>query len=624
MDAKTLLNDAIALHQAGRLDDAEARYRQVLARVPGQPDALHFLGLAAHQRGRHEEAVTLMDQALAQSPKYPACLSNRGNALLALGRVEEALAAFRAALKLKRDFPDAHRNLGNALLRTGAVDEAIASYRRALQLEPNGPEHHYNMGRACTVAGRHDDALRSYRRAVTLRPDYADALFNLGNVQQLVGDAAGALDSYRQVTMLRPGDPAAWNNLGAQLELGDRPAEAIDCYRRALALRPGFAEAHNNLGNALLMLGHTREAIASYREAIAANPRWAAAHNNLGNALQAAGQPDEALAAHDAALSLDPDCADARWNKAVALLLKGDFAAGWPLFEARFDLPRRPPAAPPGAGPAWRGEEPVAGRTILLHHEQGFGDTLQMLRYAPVLAARGARVVVLVPPPLLRVAATAPGVAAVTGQGNDLPAFDLHCPFMSLPLALGTTLDSIPADVPYLAAPADDQAEWAARLGPRSRPRVGLVWSGSTVHRNDRHRSLPLATLAPLLALPAEFHSLQTEYRERDLPLLAGNASLFDHAGELGDFAATAGLVGQLDLVITVDTAVAHLAGALGRPVWLLLPESGDYRWLLGRHDTPWYPTMRLYRQPAANDWDSVVVEVRAALGAWLEAATAG
>ncbi len=622
MNAQAQLKSALALHQAGRLDEAEGLYRQILTRVPEQPDALHFLGLAAHQRGRYADAVELMDRALRAVPAYAACHSNRGNALLALGRTEEAVAAFRQAIALKRDFADAHLNLGNALQRQGLADEAIASYRRALNLAPNSAETHYNLGRAYAAGGKPDDAIRSYRRAVALRPDYAEAYFNLGNVQQQAGDAAGALDSFRRVVALRPDDAAAHNNLGAQLELTDRPEEAMACYRRALELHPPFAEAHNNLGNVLLMLGRTDEAIASYRSAIAARPDWAAAHNNLGNALTSAGRLDEAIGCHDRALALDPDFADARWNKAVALLTKGDYPAGWRLFESRFELPGCPPAGLPGTGPHWQGGQPVAGRTILIRHEQGFGDTLQMLRYVPLLAARGARVLVLVPPPLARIAASVAGVAEVLNPAGPLPSFDLHCPCMSLPLAFGTTLDTIPMEVPYLSATAAARSAWLARLGPVTRPRIGLAWSGSTTHRNDRHRSVPLRTLHRLLDLPAEFHSLQKEYRERDLDLLAGEARLRDHAEELGDFADTAGLLEALDLVITVDTAVAHLAGALGRPVWLLLPETGDYRWLLGHADSPWYPTMRLFRQPAANDWESVARELAAALAAFLDGRT--
>ena len=618
VDAKTLMENALAQHQAGRLGDAESLYRQILARFPDHGDALHFLGLAAHQRGQHQEAVALMDRALRAAPNYAACHSNRGNALLALGRVEDAITSFRQAISLKRDLAEAHLNLGNALHVQGHPEEAIASYRRALRLTPNSAETHYNLGRVYQAQGKLDDALRSYRRATTLRPDYTEAHFSLGNVLQVTGAADDALASYQRVVTLQPGHAAAHNNLGAQFEAAGRLDEAMASYRRALALQPDFPEAHNNLGNVLLTMGHPGDAIASYSAAVAARPDYAAAHNNLGNALQATGRLDEAIASHDLALTLQPDFPDARWNKSFALLLKGDYAAGWPLFEARWELLGKHTGGQQFSQPRWRGDAPIAGRTLLVHHEQGLGDTLQMLRYAPMLADRGARVLLQVPPPLAAIAATVPGVAAIVRTDEPLPSFDLHCPCMSLPLAFHTTLATVPSAVPYLHADPAARAAWSTRLGPAKRRRVGLTWSGSAAHRNDRQRSLPFAQLLPLLAAEAGFHSLQREYRNGDAEQLAADGRVQDHAADLGDLAATAALIDQLDLVIAVDTAVAHLAGAMGKPVWLLLPAAPDYRWLLGRADTPWYPTMRLFRQPVAGDWNAVISAASDALGAFL------
>ncbi|MBL8200612.1 MAG: tetratricopeptide repeat protein [Chromatiales bacterium] len=623
LEARNALQAALAQHQAGRLAEAEALYRRILAGYPRHPDALHFLGLLAHQRGQHADAVALMDQALHEAPGHAACHSNRGNALLALGRPDEAVASFHQALALDRNFAEAHLNLGNALQQQGLPDEAIASYRRALRLKPQSAETHYNLGRVYEAQGKTADASRSYRRAVTLRPDYAEAHFNLGNVLQAAGQPQEAVASYQRAVTLKPDHAEAHNNLGAQLEITGRLDEAAASYRRALALRPDFPEAHNNLGNVLLAAGRPDEAIASYQAAIARRPDYAEAHNNLGNALQAAGRLDEAVRSHDRALGLRPDFPDARWNKSFALLLQGDFAAGWPLFEARWELLGNHPDVPVFDRPLWLGDAPLAGRTLLVHHEQGLGDTLQMLRYVPLLAARGARVVLQVPAALAALAATVPGVDAVVAPGTPLPPHDLHCPCMSLPLACGTTLSTIPAEVPYLSVPEVVRAAWQARLGDRSgQPRIGLAWSGSTAHRNDRQRSVALRDLLPLLATPAEFHSLQKEYRPDDQEQFAADGRLRDWSAALDDFADTAGLIGRLDLVIAVDTAVAHLAGALGKPVWLLLPAAPDYRWLLGRTDSPWYPTMRLFRQPAPGNpgdaWQPVLHELSAALATFL------
>ena len=614
-DARNALQAAVAQHQAGRLAEAEALYRRILASFPRHPDALHFMGLLAHQRGEHDAALALMDQALREAPAHAACHSNRGNTLLALGRLDEAVAGFTQAISIDRNLADAHINLGNALQQQGLIEDAVASYRRALRLNPQSAEIHYNLGRVYEAEGQLANATHSYRRAVALRPDYVEAQFNLGNVLQAAGQREEAIACYQRVLALKPDHAEAHNNLGAQFELAGQPEQAMASYGQALALRPVFPEAHNNLGNALLADGRTNEAIASYANAIAQRPDYAEAHNNLGNALQAAGRLDEALQSHDRALALKPDFPDARWNKAFALLLQGDFAAGWRLFESRWELPGNQSAAARFDRPLWLGDTPLAGKTLLVHHEQGLGDTLQMLRYVPLLAAQGARVVVQVPATLAALAATVTGVASVVTIGEPLPAHDLHCPCMSLPLACRTTLATIPAVVPYLAVPDAVGALWRTRLDDtrsdeRAGPRIGLAWSGSTAHRNDRQRSLALRQLLPLLDMRAEFHSLQKEYRPGEREQLGAHGRVRDWSASLDTLADTAGLIAQLDLVIAVDTAVAHLAGALGKPVWLLLPAAPDYRWLLDRSDSPWYPTMRLFRQHSAGDWESVLAAV--------------
>ncbi len=578
------LQAAIARHQASQFAEAEALYREVLARAPGHPDALHLLGLLAFHQGRNDAALELIGQALRFSPQHAPAHSNLGNALLAAGRTDEAIASFQRALALQPALAEAHSNLGNALRALGQLDEAVECYRQALALRPDFAEAHNNLGFALWELGRSDPALASIAAALRLRPDFPEAL----------------------------------NNQGLVLEAQGQPEAALASLDRALALRPDYVEALNNRGNALKALGRLDEAVGSYRQALALRPGYAEAHNNLGQALEASGRADLALPSFERALALRPDLAQARWNKSIALLLTGDFAAGWPLYEARWA------ALGPRAGrrefpvPLWLGDAPLAGRTLLLHHEQGLGDTLQMLRYVPLLAAQGVRVVLELPPPLARIAATVPGAALVITEGDALPPFDLHCPMLSLPLACGTTLGTVPREVPYLFVPHEAPAAWQDRLGPRTRPRVGLAWSGARGHRNDRQRSLPLAGLLPLLQSDADFVSLQTEYREADRALLGGLPNLRDCAPELGDFADTAGLIAQLDLVITVDTSVAHLAGALGRPVWLLLPYAPDYRWLLGREDSPWYPTMRLFRQPATGDWATVLDRVGGGLEARL------
>ena len=575
-----LLRSALEHHQAGRLREAEALYRQILAAVPQHPDALHMLGILAHQTGHNEAAVELIGRALRLTPAHAACHSNLGNALQALGRLDEAVTSFRRAVELDPALAQAHSNLGRALQAQGNLEEATDIFRQAIAINPDLAEAHNNLGYALAEQGLPEPAIQSLRRALALRPDFPEAL----------------------------------NNSGMVLESQGLPEEAIMALQHALALRPDYAEAHNNLGNALKALGRLDEAARSYRRALELQPDYAEAHNNLGQALQAQGLVEAALACFDTALALRPALAQAHWNKAIALLLSGDFAAGWPLYEWRWQALGPRVARRHFSEPLWLGETSLAGRTILLHHEQGLGDTLQMLRYVPVLAGLGARVVVEVPETLAAVAATASGSPTIVTEGTPLPPFDVQCPFMSLPLALKTTLASIPGTMPYLRAPAQAVLDWRDRLGERRRRRAGLVWSGAVGHRHDRQRSLPALQLLPLLELDVEFHSLQKEYRPGDLNVPALASRVRDWSGQLGNLAATAGLIEELDLVITVDTAVAHLAGALGKPVWLLLPFAPDYRWLLERTDSPWYPTMRLFRQPAFGNWEAVIGRVAATL----------
>lgn len=650
IDPRQLVQAGMAHHQAGRLPEAEALYRQVLASFPGNPDALHMLGLAAHHRGRHDLAVDLIRQAIRIAPHHASCYSNLGNALRAQGKLDEAIRSYRKALSLSPSLADAHQNLGNAFQAMGEFAEAIACHRQALALRPDHADGHYNLGNVLYASGDVVGAMASYRTALELRPDHVMAQNNLANALHAEGHLDEALRGYQRVLEIdanhaealnntglvlaqrhqpdeamavirralvaRPDYAEAWQNLGTQHEAKGDFMEALKCYEHALARKPEFATAHNNRGNALCALDRLDEAGASYERALALCPDMATVHCNLGNLWQARGDLDRAIACYDRMLELSPGSVDGCWNKAFALLLKGDFQAGWPLYEARWQFEEYIRASTPFDAPLWLGDVLLAGRTILLHHEQGLGDTLQMLRYVPVLAGQGARVLAEVPRALAAITATVPGIDGVVVQGEPRPSVDLHTPFMSLPLATATTIERIPCPMPYLFAPESARLAWRERLGPARRQRIGLAWSGAAKHSNDRRRSIALARLLPLLDADADFISVQNEYRAADQQLMAGTDRLRDVSGDLVDFAATAGLLAELDLLITVDTSVAHLAGGLGLPVWLLLPFAPDYRWLLRRADSPWYPCARLFRQPAFGDWESVVREVVAALAA--------
>jgi len=457
-------------------------------------------------------------------------------------------------------------------------------------------------------------ALECFDRAIALNPDFAEAHNNRGVILHARGRDVEALAAFDRVTALKPAFAEGHNNRGGALEALGRHDEALAAHERAIAFNPNYAVAHYNRGVALQSLGRYEEALNAFDRAAFIKPDYASAYNNLGSTLQVLGRYEEALAAHDRAIALNAANPEAWWNKSLLLLLTGRYEEGWRLYEWRWRLKEYLPLARQFAQPLWSGSEDIAGRTLLLHHEQGLGDTIQMLRYVPLLAAKGARILLEVPATLSALAGVLPGVAGVLQTGDVLPAFDLHCPFMSLPPAFKTGLETIPASMPYLKAPEGRVHLWKDRMGAKTRPRIGLVWSGGKTHKLDRLRSIPLATLLPLLERDAEFHSLQVEYRESDREILAKDGRLSDHSGEIKDFADTAALIEAMDLVIAVDTATAHLAGALGKPVWILLPYAPDFRWLRQREDSPWYPTARLFRQPAVNAWEPVIARLKAEL----------
>jgi Flp pilus assembly protein TadD len=464
-------------------------------------------------------------------------------------------------------------------------------------------------------AARLAEAVTFYRRALALHPGYVEAHQNLGSALSDLGQSDASIGCFRKALGLRPDYPMAHLNLGNALWAKGHADEAVAAYDRAIALQPDFAEAHTFRAIVLGEQGRTESAIAACRRALALRPGLPDAHNTLGNLLRATGRVAEAVGCYRRALVLMPDYPDAHFNLGMALLALGDFEAGWPAYEWRWRTPQMAAAARRFPKPQWRGEA-ARGQRLLIHAEQGLGDTLQFCRFVPLAAERGLRVVLEVPRPLVRLCATLPGYEVIVAAGEPLPEFDLHCPMASLPLALGTTLAMIPAAVPYLGTDAAAVAAWRQRL-PADGLRVGLVWAGNpSLDRParaamDRRRSLAPARLAGLLAVPGvRFVSLQ-----KDGPALPPGTPVLDMMADVRDFADTAALVANLDLVIAVDTAMAHLTGALGKPVWMLDRFDPDWRWLMGRRDSPWYPTMRIYRQPAPGDWESVLAEVARDLG---------
>ena len=500
-----------------------------------------------------------------------------------------------------------------ALHEAGQIAQARSIYRELLRASPRNADLLRLLGTAECQLGDLEAGARLLGEALEIAPDQPAAHYNRGNALKGLGRLEAAIASYDRAIALRPGDASAQLNRGVALfELG-RFAEALASGDRVITLRPDHADAHANRGNALMRLGRLDEAVASLDRAIALRPDRAEAFSSRGSALLELGRRDAARASFDRAIALDPGHARAHANKAQLDLLEGRFREGWASYEWRWKaIDGR--VKPAFATPPWLGQESLAGSTLLIHPEQGLGDFVQFCRYAPMARALGAGVVLQVPPPLVSLVATLPGGYNVIPQGQPLPRFDFHCPVMSLPRAFDTTLATIPAQVPYLFASAAKVAAWRTRLGPRRRPRVGIAWSGSAIHKNDRNRSIALAAFAPLLELPLEFHALQKEIRAQDTAFLAQAPRVRLHADALHDFSDTAALIAAMDLVISVDTSVAHVAGAMGRPVWILLPFVPDFRWMLDRADSPWYPTARLFRQASPGDWGRVIKGVAARL----------
>ncbi len=588
-----LLAEGMAHHSAGRLAEAEAAYRRVLDASTGHPDALHLLGVIALQVNKPAAAVELIGQAIRANPRSVVYHSNLGSALRRLGRLDEALAACRRALELDASFADGYNNLANVLLDKQLHAETADALRRLLSYRPALTEQRLMLARVLILDGRPAEAVEALEALLRLAPGSADAHVNLGVALRKLGRNDEAIATYRRGLELAPGNAALLSNLGSALDQQGRSVEAVDCYRQAIDHQPGFVDAHVNLSVSLRDLNRLDEAAAAAREAIRLKPDSAEAHTNLGH----------------------------------ARLLQGDLPEGFAEYEWRFRIADFPSPTRSFPVPAWDGG-PLDGLTLLVHDEQGVGDGINFLRYIPLLRERGARVIVECNTQLLRLFQSAPDVDTVVGRFAPLPAFDRHVSLLSVPHLMGTRLETVPAAVPYLRAEPELLARWAARLGPsgdgnpgdfpRDCPRdcrIGLVWAGSPGHRNDRNRSLALAALAPLGRVPGvRFYSVQKGPAAAQLATPVPGLAITDLSGEIGDFADTAAIVSHLDLVITVDTSVAHLAGALGRPVWVLLPFAPDWRWLMDREDSPWYPTMRLFRQPAPGAWDPVVARVAEAL----------
>ena len=572
---------AVAFHNAFDLVAAQSAYREILEIDPLEPDALHLLGVTFSQQGLPESAIPLIQKSININPK---------NVL-------------------------AHSNLGNAFQMTGQFKQAIGCYESGLVIDPNNADTLFNRGVALLSDERKAEALSSFQSAATHRPSFASAHFQCGKLHYFFGQMVDAVVSFDHVILEEKSHKEAHFIRGNALHGLGKNLDAIVSYDLAIALDVEYAEAYYNRGISLQLIHQNDDALDSYRQAIRIRPFYPEALNNQGNTLQSLGLYKEALNSYATAQEIFPEYADAHWNEALCHLKTGDFEKGWEKYEWRWDNAISNPYSRVFDEPLWHGSESLVGKTIRLHSEQGFGDTIQFCRYAEMVAQRGGIITLDVQPSLVALMENVAGVQQVISQGDGLEGglapFDFHCPLLSLPLAFGTRMSSIPSAQAYLQSEDALDEGWLQFLGLKNKPRIGLVWTGSKFNQNDHARSLPLLELVRILRSDVDWFSLQNETPQEHLPLLEQyGVRHFDQA--LNSFSDTAALISQMDLVISVDTSVAHLAAALGKPTWVLLAHSSDFRWLLGRNDSPWYPSMRLFRQTDQGNWAGVLDRILA------------
>ena len=656
------LDMGLEAHRAGQLNQAEDIYRQLLSDNPNHVDALHLLGMLKNQEQKHDEAEQLIRRAISIQPRQPIFYSNLGLVLMTAGKVfpaidayqiaelldpksaenlnnlavalhsigqtSEAIACVKRAFLLRSDYVDARDNLlrllqlqpdsargyhvlGDLLFEAHRQGDAAMWYRKSLELNPQSAETQNNLGNTFSAGGMHDQAIACYQRALAINQEFGLAWNNLANSFRELGQLSESIGAYQRAIELQPQSASLLSNLGTVLVAMKQFEAAMACYQKALLIDAAHGSTHNNIGNLFCETGEWTLAVESYRKTLSINPDYADAINNLGTALEELGDRDAAMECYRRANSLDGLLVSPPWNIALLQLLGGEYEPGWLGYEYRWRQKKQ--------SKTWRQfDQPVLinllipeGTRILLHAEQGFGDAIQFCRYAPLLAKLGMTVWLECPRPLVELFESLPGVDRVIASGNAIPDFDVHCPLMSLPKVFGTLLENIPK-TPYLRAPDSRLQKWKLRF--ETQPvsfRVGLVWAGQSTHQKDLHRSLSLSDFSDLGQIPGiTFYSLQVGDAAWQAKSPPSGMHLVDWAGELIDFAETAALITQLDLVIAVDTAVCHVAGAIGKPVWILIAFQPDWRWLLDRKDSPWYPTAKLFRQTRPGDWSQPLAQI--------------
>ena len=610
MSIESQLNASIEHAKKGNIDEAERNCKEILKDHPDHADTLSFLGELYTGIGNYEAALTCLRKALAQNQSDEFIYYNLANSLRELGEMDEAIFHYRKALELNPEFEDAYYNLGIALREKNDIDGAIRSFRKASELNPDSSDVLNNLGIALLQKKEFDEAIMNFRKSLQVSPNYTLALNNLGLALYEKGEQDDALITFQKVIELDPDFASAYFNLGLVFMKKQDFKQAIGSFQTAIKKDPNFEDAYYNAGIAFAQLGRTDDAIDFYRQTLQLNPSRPDVYNNLAMAYEDIGDVQGAITYFKKALELNPGDAEIHWNLSLALLLSGNFQEGWKEYQWRFrvnDFQMKR-----FKQPQWDGSD-ISGKTILLHSEQGFGDTIQFVRYAALVAERGARVILQCPTELKSLLRSVEGLMEVIAYGEQFPNFDLHCHLLSLPFIFKTTFKTIPSRIPYIIPDPLILRKWRNKIQFETKQKkIGLVWAGGSMNRDDRKRSLLLKDFSSLAGTSdTVFFSLQKGEAAQQTRMGPEGIQIVDRTDEIHDFSDTAAIIENLDLVISVDTAVAHLAGALGKPVWTLLPFVPDWRWMLDRDDSPWYPTIRLFRQPSPGDWQSVIIRLR-------------
>ena len=609
------LNLGNALKGSRQFEAAITSYEIAIQINPDDAAAYSNRGIALKELKQYELAIASFNIAIEIKPDYAEAYSNRGNALKELHQLDAAIESYDKAISIKPDYHEAFYNLGNSLKDSNRFELAIASYNKAIELKPDFAEAYSNLGIVLMELKQFELAITSFNLAIIIKPDHAEAFSNRGNALHEMQRFDAAIESYDKAISIKPDYHEAYSNRGNSLKASDRLELAIASYQKAIAIKPDFSEAYSNLGNALTELKQFDAALDSHDTAIKLNPVVAQAYSNRGNFLLELRQLDAAIADFDKAISIAPDKAEFHLNKSFPHLLSGDLKKGWKSYEWRLASPAFKDRQP--NQPRWSGQTPLHGQTVLIHSEQGLGDVIQFCRYAKLLEDSGARVLFEAPRPLLGLLQDLAGVSELIAQGDPRPAFDLHCPLLSLPMAFGTTLENIPRAKAYLSPRPDLLARWTSHIG-KAGFKIGISWQGST-DKSAAGRSFPVQQLHRIAKIPGvRLISLQ---KNAGVEQLAGLPDDFvvetlpeDFDTGANAFLDSAAVLKSLDLMITCDTALAHLAGALGVPTWLPIKLVPYWTWMLDRSDSPWYPNHRLFRQELAGVWDNVFEQMASAL----------